>query len=386
MKHVIIFIFLGFVIGINSLYSQTEQERAKHVKVYYEKGMYGGWPANYGIWNWGNEILVGFSKRYYKDTGEHHHYDKDKDQFNVLARSLDGGETWKIEDPGKVNGALVVPNDKAHNGTERNDVPAPKIKDLNEEIDFEHPGFCLTVRAVKKNSVKSSRYWYSYDRGHNWEGPFALPNFGTPGLEARTDYLINGKRDCMLFLTAAKSNGDEGVPICIETNDGGMNWTFVSQIGPEPEGFSIMPASVRLSANEILVTIRRREGSKRFIAGYLSEDNGRTWHYLNNPVEDAGVGNPPAMVKMKDGRICLVYGYRGEPYSIRAKISNDNGRTWSKDYILRDDGSGGDMGYPRVVQRPDGKIVAVYYFMDKKTGPERYIAATVWDPPIYGKE
>ena len=93
---------------------------------------------------------------------------------------------------------------------------------------------------------------------------------------------------------------------------------------------------------------------------------------------------------MKDGRICLIYGYRAleediknnrDKSEIRAKISNDNGRTWSKDYVLRDDGSGKDLGYPRVVQRADGKIVALYYFMDKKTGPERYIAATIWDPP-----
>ena len=81
-----------------------------------------------------------------------------------------------------------------------------------------------------------------------------------------------------------------------------------------------------------------------------------------------------------DGRICLIFGYRAEPYSIRAKLSDDNGRTWSDDIILRDDGGDHDIGYPRVVQRPDGKVVIVYYFHDRVTGPERYIAATIWDP------
>jgi Neuraminidase (sialidase) len=199
----------------------------------------------------------------------------------------------------------------------------------------------------------------------------------------------------MLFLTASKSNGKEGRVFCIKTENGGGNWSFISWIGPEPEGFSIMPASVRLSEKEILVTTRRREGPKRFIAAYNSKDNGLTWNQLNNPVEDSGIGNPPAMVKMTDGRICLIYGYRATEEEIknktatsdiRAKISNDNGLSWSKDYILRNDGSGWDLGYPRVVQRSDGKIVAVYYFMDKETGPERYIAATIWDPPAYGEE
>lgn len=42
------------------------------------------------------------------------------------------------------------------------------------------------------------------------------------------------------------------------------------------------------------------------------------------------------------------------------------------------DGGWRDLGYPCTIQRPDGKIVTVYYFNDHpKT--ERYIAATIWD-------
>ena len=33
----------------------------RHVKVYAERGRFGGWPANHGLWSWGDEILVGFS-------------------------------------------------------------------------------------------------------------------------------------------------------------------------------------------------------------------------------------------------------------------------------------------------------------------------------------
>ena len=32
-----------------------------HVAVYDVDGRFGGWPANHGVWSWGNEILVGFS-------------------------------------------------------------------------------------------------------------------------------------------------------------------------------------------------------------------------------------------------------------------------------------------------------------------------------------
>ena len=31
----------------------------KHVPIYQETSRFGGWPANFGIWSWGDEILVG---------------------------------------------------------------------------------------------------------------------------------------------------------------------------------------------------------------------------------------------------------------------------------------------------------------------------------------
>ena len=66
-----------------------------HVKVYAERGRFGGWPANHGIWSWGNEILVGFSAGYHKDLGlERHNIDREKPEEHLLARSLDGGMTW----------------------------------------------------------------------------------------------------------------------------------------------------------------------------------------------------------------------------------------------------------------------------------------------------
>ncbi|MCM4167492.1 hypothetical protein KCTC52924_01010 [Arenibacter antarcticus] len=384
-------ITLLYIFCTTNFYGQLPQENVKHVKVYYEPGMFGGWPANHGVWNWGNEILVGFSKGHYKDLGPgRHNFDKEKPELHVLARSLDGGEHWAVEDPGAVDGDLVVPDNGSYHGVIRKDVQAPKPVPANR-INFKNPNLAFTVRMTDHHGAES-RIWYSYDRGHDWQGPFNLPNFNTPGIGARTDYIIDGENECMLFLTAAKANGKEGRVLCVKTMDGGKNWDFVSWIGPEPVGFSIMPASVRLSDKEILVTTRRREESGRFIDAFLSKDNGLTWNPLPNPVESCGDGNPPAMVKMKDGRICLIYGYRAleqdiknnrDKSEIRAKISKDNGRTWSKDYVLRNDGSGKDLGYPRVVQRADGKIVALYYYMDKETGPERYIAATIWDPPAY---
>ena len=366
------FIWFTLVSPVTLTFGQIVEKNVKHVKVFYEPGMYGGWPANYGIWSWGDEILVGFEKAFYENRGpKSHNMDQTKPRSAVFARSMDGGETWTLEDPG-MSGGLNYP-------------------DCSLAINFEHPDFALTARRSKWKSG----IFYSYDRGKNWEGPCPLPDFKTPGLAARTDYIINSDKECLLFLTAAKSNGNEGRALAAKTLDGGVTWSFLSWIGHEHSGYSIMPSTVRISSHELLTTIRKKESGRSLIEAYYSDDNGMTWRQLNNPVDDTGIGNPSAMVKLDDGRICLAYGYRAEEADIksglktsdiRAKLSSDNGKTWSKDYILRNDGSGRDLGYPRMIQRPDGKIVVVYYFMDKATGPERYIAATIWEPPAIRNE
>jgi hypothetical protein len=350
----------------------------KHVRVYYEQGRFGGWPANYGIWSWGNEILTGFSRGWYRDLGpDRHHIDREKPEEHWLARSLDGGDTWALENPAEKG--FLIPEGGALHGTELEGVEIPEWKLSPGGIDFTHPDFAMTLRMTDINSGPS-RFYYSYDRGHTWEGPFRLPLLADRGTAARTDYIVDGQHECMVFLTASKSNGREGRPFCARTTDGGKSWAFVSWIGPEPMGFAIMPATVRLDENRLLTVVRCRRGPDRWLSAWHSGDNGYTWEHRNNPVPDTGEGNPPALIRLASGKLCLTYGYRAEPYSIQALLSNDEGRTWSDPVILRDDGNDRDIGYPRSVQRPDGKVVTLYYFNDAKTGPERYIAATIWDP------
>ena len=357
--------------------SPISEGAIQHVMVYAERGRFGGWPANHGIWSWGNEILVGFSAGYHKDLGlERHNIDREKPEEHLLARSLDGGMTWTIENP-STKGALV-PVGKSLHGIAPPGLQEKIWLDCPGGIDFTHPDFAMTIRMTDANGG-SSRFYYSIDRGHNWEGPFRLPQFDTKGIAGRTDYIINNKHDCILFLTAAKSDGREGRPLCVRTTDGGQSWKFVSWIGDEPKGYGIMPSSIRIGGNELLSAIRCRDSTKSWIETYRSLDDGQSWKLDIIPAPDLGEGNPPSMIRMTDGRIALTYGYRADPYSIRSRLSNDGGRSWGKEFILRSNGGGRDVGYPQTVQRSDGKLVTVYYFHDEPQS-ERYIAATIWHP------
>lgn len=365
-------VWVGLFAG-QSVATDVETREIRHVAIYKEEGRFAGWPANHGLWSWGDEIVVGFETGYLEAKERGHAIDYSRPAAHVLARSRDGGETWTVERPEGLKpppGIRIAGVPPEPGGKEPVDCPGG--------IDFTHPDFAITFR-MGSFHTGPSRFYYSMDRGRTWEGPFHLPDFGLPGVAARTDYLVEGKHELLAFLTAAKPNRREGRPFVARTADGGKNWEFLSWIAPEPEGYSIMPATVRLTEGSLLTAVRRAEGPRRWIEAYLSRDNGRSWELSSTPVPDAGRGNPASLTRLQDGRLALAYGYRAEPYGLRARLSADGGKTWGSEIVLRTDGGNWDLGYPRTVQRSDGKLVTVYYYNESADG-ERYIGATIWDP------
>ncbi len=239
-------------------FSVFAQNPPQHVTVYTEAGRYAGWPANHGIWSWGDEILVGFESGHFRvNERGMHAIDYNAPEEHLLARSRDGGRTWSVEKP---EGLKPPP------GTKMAGVPVEgggrPVADCGGASRLDRPGFAFTFR-MESFHTGPARYYYSNDKGKTWQGPCRMPDFGTKGVAARTDYLIEGPRQALVFLTAAKPNGREGRVFCARTKDGGKSFEFVSWIGPEPEGFSIMPSSVRLSASEIVTACAGRRKGRR---------------------------------------------------------------------------------------------------------------------------
>ena len=102
-----------------------------------------------------------------------------------------------------------------------------------------------------------SFFYWSTDKCHSWNGPFAVPMLGRTGVAARTDYIVLGPQSCLMMLTANKADGKEGHVMAVKTADGGKTWRLACHLGAEPEvGFQIMPASVKLPSGSILTATR----------------------------------------------------------------------------------------------------------------------------------
>ena len=88
------------------------------------------------------------------------------------------------------------------------------------------------------------------------------------------------------------------------------------------------------------------------------------------------------MVK-KDGRFVMVYGYRLKPSGMRCRVSEDQGKTWGPELIIRDDGGSWDLGYGNAWELPDGNIGVIYYFNSrfdrvKVNGGVRHIVRSIF--------
>ena len=235
----------------------------------------------------------------------------------------------------------------------------------------------MTVRMENSNNG-TSRFFYSYDRGHSWRGPFALPLFGQPGVMGRTDYLINGPADCLLILTASKANGREGRPFCADDRrwpdlavrrvhraravglcDHALNGPRLSKRAGDDHPAARCPAELDR---------RLRLARRRSVVGLPVHS--RAGYRRGQSAEPRPPARWPALPDLRRPRPSVWH-----PRAAQRR----SGPTWGPAIVLRDDGGSTDVGYVRSVVRPDGKVVAVYYYTDR-TSPTRHIAATIFDP------
>ena len=411
--YALIVLFTGSVFSCATKQSSLNYDNVKDAEqiiVYGEANRFAAWPANNGAFVLeGNEILVGFTEAPYVLKQNDHNIGDPMTSW--LARSLDGGASWEAFDPVNYVGDF---------GNE------PELKILEGPINFEAPRFVMRIVGTAYHGADDPRghFFFSYDAGITWNGPFGfgdllhhpeIEKYGLGEITPRTDYVITGKNECLFFLSA-REMGEFGTDrlFCLKTVDGGrtfdfMGWivkpfkeeelgeTFKLQLYKDEsknpyatQCRAVMSQTFEMESGKLLSVMRRKyvpeEGkSKNWVDAYASLDGGKTWSFQSK-VGDAGNGNgnPPALGITTDGRLCAVFGER-KYGTIQMAYSSDEGKTWTEPLILIDefwseDMEYNDLGYPRVVSRSDGKMVAIYYYSTKEQ--LHHIHATIWDPTL----
>ena len=231
----------------------------RQATIFREPGAFAGWPANYGMWHWGDEIVIGFALGRHKRVQRGHAIDKSRPVTNMQARSLDRGATWQLEafKGARPGGRGLSADEHMDAGLRLGEVMSAETAAVPPQpLNFQHPDFAMMLARTGLKRGVFSFFYVSTDRCRTWDGPYRLPMFGSAGIAARSDYQILSEQAALFFLTANKADGNEGRVICARTDDGGQTFQLLSEVGGEPSGagdFAIMPASLQLPGGRPLM-------------------------------------------------------------------------------------------------------------------------------------
>jgi hypothetical protein len=318
----------------------------------------------------------------------------------LLQRSTDGGRTWPKKDE-------LVLFDQTMSSERKREFLFPPSPAKRERFDmFQPEAAFLFARTYLSNDyerdVPVSFVLRSADRGRTWEKtPSVLPNPRGAGLwfyRHNTPVLRLPERRELLaaFQMAEPDRPGAPEPAVFRSGDERMSWRFAARPMVDRTGAGFFAYATLLMAGSELhcyaLNIARRDetvdGLKNAICLSVSKDAGQTWSEpqpIVNPARGGGcwkgphgetgsVYRSPYPIRLADGTLLVLFARRRMPAGIGGVRSADGGRTWSREFALRDDGAGWDLGYPVGCQLDDGRIFAAYYFL--KPAGTRIIAGS----------
>jgi hypothetical protein len=224
----------------------------------------------------------------------------------------------------------------------------------------------------------------SRDRGRTWEKP--VKSLIDPQHGASPYGKIVQLADGTALLNVYYERGpgrDHETSLVYRSQDGGKSWGDPSVIADHFNETGLLP----LPGGRLLAVARSHHG--QYLATSFSSDQGRTWSPPRRITADRE--HPADVIRLRDGRLLLVYGERNRPFGARAMLSSDLGLTWGPDLvILAADAHNTDCGYPSSVEVAPGRIVTMYYGVDDsvdaagktvKMLKAAYARAVLWQTP-----
>ena len=358
-----------------------EIKKVKDIVIYEDPLFYSSFPSI--VKNDEGEFITAFrrapDRRIFGEKGNSH---TDPNSYLVMVRSKDG-ETWTTEPEliyahpfgGSQDPCLL----KLRDGTLLCTSYGWSYVDQEGTDNLKTPHFKIGGGVVFLGGylVRST------DGGQTWQGPIYPPhvdeeiNFnalGEPLPAYNRGALCEGKDGRIYWVVAV----NDSVPTRKTSNhllisdDKGLTWSYSGLVATNDKA-SFNEASILETPQGDLVAFLRTANMDDQACIARSTDGGKTFQW-----EPMGFkGHPCYALRLPDDRVLLTYGYRHQPYGIRARVLNAECTDFatSTEMILRDDGDNRDLGYSWSVLLDDHRILVIYYFNEENG--TRYIAGTI---------
>lgn len=225
---------------------------------------------------------------------------------------------------------------------------------------------------------------HSKDDAKSWQGPFIPPhmprdkNFslfkGEPIPACNRGAMIQGQDGKVYWSVIANEQHEHASNHLLVSEDEGKSWKYLSVVA-ESDTATFNETSIYQTPKGDIVAFMRTAGLDDEACIARSTDGGKSFL----PWQKMGFkGHPLQAMKLPDNQVLLVYGYRHEPFGIRARILNEECTNFdtAPEIIVRSDGGGFDIGYPWSIMLDDNRVLISYYFYNKPEGT-RYIAGSI---------
>jgi len=379
----------------------------EHIKVDYARDRYAGHPRQGGIFNFGDgEIAIIYNRapcRYQEraDVSHDHNGYHGRSQ-QILARSYDYGQTWD-----RANDVVIF--DETRPIEERRAFVLQVEHDRQVRRD-------LIDLGARDTAIYFGRTWAgegdppemlcyalrSPDRGKTWEStPTPIPPPSDRGGVHKDGHPVVQMPDGTQLAAMSHTGG----VWLYGTDDQGLTWESLAHICGDPTGIgrSTYAGLILLPSGRLQCYSLNIDGWRDAIQMCYSDDGGYSWS-VSEPIVRWGSSpwakrrrpdhwwyrgfyptkhyRSPWALRLSDGRLIVLFGRRKPPFGIGLVLSEDDGRTWTADQILRDDASTADISYPVAVEVAPGRIFAAYYYTlddGNEFGGTRFIGGSHFD-------
>jgi hypothetical protein len=329
------------------------------------------------------ELIVAFRRAPNRRAfGEPNNTHTDPNSYLVLVRSRDEGKTWSKSPElihahpfgGSQDPCLLQLSDKSllcssYGWAEVRGEAIGKLKGI-----FRNDNFAFLGGYILRST----------DGGHSWSDPIIPPPspgeavldlFGKPVPAYNRGAMCESRDGKVYWVTASQTqtSGKRTETHLLMSADKGKTWKYSCPVAKD-EKVTFNETSLYETPKGVLVAFMRTQDFDDHTCIARFRDGGRSFE----PWQDAGFrGHPHYALRLPDKRVLLVYGYRHQPFGIRARVldAECTNAAEAHEIVLRDDGGNGDLGYPWATLLSRHRVLVVYYF--NRGDGVRHIAGTV---------